>query len=59
MLSIILNNVFTRNRQNMAAAEKARHDARVHQRTLPHKTAAEGHALAVETAPAQSKPEKG
>ena len=59
MLSIILNNVFTRNRQNMAAAEKARHDARVHQRILPHKTAAEGRAPALETTPVQSKPDKG
>ncbi len=59
MLSIILNNVFTRNRKDMAAAEKARHDVRVHQRVRPHKASGDAHAHSAEAAPAQSKPEKG
>ena len=59
MLSIILNNVFTRNRRDMAAAEKARHDERVHQRVRPHKTEGDAHPHPAETAPVASKPEKG
>ena len=56
MLPILLNSLFTRNRNAMAAAEKARHDLRVHQRVRPRPTKeeAEGQAKPVET-----KPEKG
>ncbi len=58
MLSIILNNVFTRNRKDMAAAEKARGEARRHQRFKPHKSEADAPAQPVEAAAAETKPEK-
>ena len=58
MLSIILNNLFTRNRKNLVAAEKARHDVRVHQRLKPRKTDGDAHAHPAEIAPTESKPEK-
>ena len=56
MLPILLNSLFTRNRNNMAAAEKARHDARVHQRVRPRSTTGEAQA---QTKPVETKPEKG
>lgn len=56
MLPILLNSLFTRNRNNMAAAEKARHDLRVHQRVRPRSTAGEAQA---QTKPVETKPEKG
>ena len=43
MLPIILNNLFTRHRKDMAAAEKARERARLAQRIAPR--APEGEAL--------------
>ena len=56
MLPILLNSLFTRNRNEMAAAEKARHDLRVHQRVRPRSTKAEAEAQAK---PVEAKPEKG
>ena len=56
MLPILLNTLFTRNRNDMAAAEKARHDVRVHQRVKPRSAKVETEAQAK---PVEAKPEKG
>ncbi len=58
MLSIILNNLFTRNRKDMAAAEKARHTARRHQRLNVHKPEPDAQGAPDEPAPAKTKPDK-
>jgi hypothetical protein len=56
MLPILLNNLFTRNRNDMAAAQKARSDARRHQRVRQSSSTEETQAQAK---PVESKPEKG
>jgi gamma-glutamyl phosphate reductase len=56
MLPIILNNIFTRNRKDMAAAEQARSKARMLQRLTPRANESEAQAQAK---PAEPKPEKG
>lgn len=54
MLPIILNSLFTRNRKNMAAAEKARSEARRHQRVMPREAQGETQT----PPPAEAKPSK-
>jgi hypothetical protein len=55
MLPIVLNTIFTRNRRDSAAAQKARSDARRNQRVLPSPSTEETQAQAK---PVESKPEK-
>ena len=52
MLPILLNSLFTRNRKDMAAAEKARSDARRNQRVVPRDSQSQTQA----PLPAEAKP---
>lgn len=56
MLPILLNNLLTRNRNDMAAAEKARSDARRNQRVRPRPSTEEAQSP---DKPVEPKPEKG
>ncbi len=58
MLSIILNNLFTRNRKDMAAAEKAKHTARRHQRLNVHKPEPDAQDAPAAPVAAKTKPDK-